>query len=122
MEEKRERQSWSLGDHSLVEGYKTGEIEGRAVMGRLLEKIGLSAHRDNILTRQDGTALRNGNGEPLLIADYLQVADKHGATGIILNFIALSENDARYPVAKEAITRVVKDYLSPKSFNETHET
>lgn len=100
-----------LSDEQLVEGYQKQEVEGSAVMGRLLAKLDLSQMASESLRDASGEIITHEN-KPLAVADYLTIAKEHGpAIQIILNFIRMDEGDPRYPAAKEAISSIISGYM-----------
>jgi hypothetical protein len=111
---KHEAVPQQLDDHSLVDGYRKGEVGGEAVMARLLEKIEMADRSEELLRRKDGTPFADDEGRQLRAVDYMDVAGKHGASDIILSIVSMSETDPRFPNAKEAISFVVSQYLPPQ--------
>lgn len=102
-----------LDDDGLVEGFARGEVEGHIVMGRLLEKIDLGHRAEELLRRKDGSFLTDDENRPLRAVDYMTVADKHGATTILLGIVRMPETDPQFGAAKSAIAKLVEGYLPP---------
>jgi hypothetical protein len=104
-----------LSDDEIVAGFRAEQISGRAVMGRLLGKLGVSPqyHRyylEKPLQRMDGSAYTDQTGAAVTFGSYLDTAHEVAAQSI-LDFVQLDQSHPVFDQQQQALNALVTHYL-----------